>query len=422
MSAELSWVPCFENFTCANLEVPLDYENLEAGTTNIAFMRLLAPEQPAKGDIILNAGGPGNSAATAPFVASAAAFLNTTSYNVVGMDIRAVNNSGPSLNCFPDAYSRDIFVMDKWFATINPTDEASRHNYWALTGGFVDMCYNKMNESAKYINSAAVAADMVYYTEKVAESEGRDPSQELVNFYGLSYGTYLGAAFAKLYPDRVGRFIIDGVGDYEDYFSGSWAIDIKQADESLSAFFTYCFEAGSKCPFFKDDASADVMHERFDAILAELNENPIVVTDENIVEFPYLFNANELLGNILYDLYNLQQGFPKMARGLSAIEKDRNATEYAHAQRAPRESTYVPDHSTIYSRQFYVCNDMNQRFNISSPEELDKNVEKVTGYSKYFGGLWGNWFTVSCWNWETTPPEHQVLPAGSGTCNRLQSI
>lgn len=39
-SANLSWTPCFDNFTCSNLEVPLDYANISLGTTSIAFIKL----------------------------------------------------------------------------------------------------------------------------------------------------------------------------------------------------------------------------------------------------------------------------------------------------------------------------------------------------------------------------------------------
>jgi hypothetical protein len=62
LSKELNYVPCFQNFTCTKLEVLLDYEDSEPGTTHIALMRWNTPKQPAMGDIIFNPGGPGISA------------------------------------------------------------------------------------------------------------------------------------------------------------------------------------------------------------------------------------------------------------------------------------------------------------------------------------------------------------------------
>ena len=32
-----------------------------------------------------------------------------------------------------------------------------------------------------------------------------------LNYLGKSYGTFLGATYADLFPERVGRFVLDGV-------------------------------------------------------------------------------------------------------------------------------------------------------------------------------------------------------------------
>lgn len=52
---EIEWVPCFENFTCTNLEVPLDYANTSAGTTNIAFLKATGGDGTGP-DILINNG------------------------------------------------------------------------------------------------------------------------------------------------------------------------------------------------------------------------------------------------------------------------------------------------------------------------------------------------------------------------------
>lgn len=109
MTPDIQWTPCFENFTCMKLQVPLDYADLEAGNTHVAFMKLTATRQPAKGDILLNAGGPGNSAANVGFIASLIPILGT-SYNLVGMDPRGVNNSGPRVDCFDNTYDRNYVL------------------------------------------------------------------------------------------------------------------------------------------------------------------------------------------------------------------------------------------------------------------------------------------------------------------------
>jgi hypothetical protein len=42
-SHELDWVPCFDNFTCARLKVPLDHEDTSRGAAAIAFVKFAAP-------------------------------------------------------------------------------------------------------------------------------------------------------------------------------------------------------------------------------------------------------------------------------------------------------------------------------------------------------------------------------------------
>src|SRR3954452_3222567 len=52
-SASLKWTPCFDNFACTRLEVPLDYANPGIGDTSTAFMKLAAQENPGSANSIL---------------------------------------------------------------------------------------------------------------------------------------------------------------------------------------------------------------------------------------------------------------------------------------------------------------------------------------------------------------------------------
>ena len=52
-STSLTWTPCFENFTCTRLKVPLDYSNLDLGNTTIAIIKLAAQDGPEPANSIL---------------------------------------------------------------------------------------------------------------------------------------------------------------------------------------------------------------------------------------------------------------------------------------------------------------------------------------------------------------------------------
>ena len=96
----IRYTPCYEKFNCANLELPLDYHDPEAGTTNIAVIKHDATVQSPLGDIIVNPGGPGGSGFdTVRFSAEKLVPILGNSYNLVGMDPRGVDYSRPKLDC-----------------------------------------------------------------------------------------------------------------------------------------------------------------------------------------------------------------------------------------------------------------------------------------------------------------------------------
>jgi len=99
VTGDIQWVQCYgENFTCVNLEVPLDLDDPTVGSTNIAFIKHAAPVQPALGDMILNPGGPGGSGVGMVLGYERWRPLLGQRYNLIGMDPRGVNNSGPNVD------------------------------------------------------------------------------------------------------------------------------------------------------------------------------------------------------------------------------------------------------------------------------------------------------------------------------------
>ncbi|KAJ8062762.1 hypothetical protein OCU04_008021 [Sclerotinia nivalis] len=96
-------------------------------------------------------------------------------------------------------------------------------------------------------------------------------SSSLLNHWDFSYGFFIGEIFASTYPDRVGRFIIDGVVDFDDYISGTEVNDIYLEDAVINSFFTYCYLAGSSlCDFYFGNSSEDI-HSLFESIFLPLD-------------------------------------------------------------------------------------------------------------------------------------------------------
>ena len=113
-------------------------------------------------------------------------------------------------------------------------------------------------EAQRLLNSGVWTAS----TEDEAEIMHRvqyRAGQEKIQYWGMSYGTVLGATFAAMHPDRVGRIILDGVVDPADHYSGRWLTQLQDSDKIVTQFCAYCFEAGpTKCPFYTGPSPADV--------------------------------------------------------------------------------------------------------------------------------------------------------------------
>lgn len=100
---------------------------------------------------------------------------------------------------------------------------------------------------------------MLYFAELMAESRGESKDEAKLNFFGVSYYSILGTTFTQLFPDRVGRMIIDGVMEPSDYYDGAWTKSVARADDAVRAFASQRFDAGTKCPFYANDSNPEVI-------------------------------------------------------------------------------------------------------------------------------------------------------------------
>lgn len=222
--------------------MPLDYDDVAAGETTIAFIQHASNLSDAQ-DILINPGGPGSSG-VAVVLGAAQIFRSYLGqkHNIIGFDPRGVNNSGLRLDCLPDAPAVAQYYDSQLLQPVNPESDASVSEAYALADGLGQLCSNAhRDDNVRYANSVAVAEDMLHFAKLRAPNTSEVDIR--VNYYGASYGTALGTAFATLHPEHVGRFVLDGVVDAEDYFTGGWRENLLQADECVRSFSKFCFDA-----------------------------------------------------------------------------------------------------------------------------------------------------------------------------------
>ncbi|MBA4084947.1 MAG: proteinase [Kytococcus sp.] len=195
---DLQWGGCERgDGECAQLEVPMDYEDPDGRTLKISVLRVKAKDE-AAGSLVVNPGGPGGSgvdyAAAADFVVSERIRKN---FDVVGFDPRGVARSEP-VDCLDDRGMDAYLAKDP-----TPDTDEERAADRAEQQEFADGCKSRTGELLGHVSTADAARDMDVL--RAALGDGK------LTYLGKSYGTYLGATYAELFPDRAGRMVLDGV-------------------------------------------------------------------------------------------------------------------------------------------------------------------------------------------------------------------
>lgn len=285
----LDWKSCYDQFECAMFKVPIDYENLSLGEFDIAVMQHRAAK--SMGNLVINPGGPGGSGVeytysyeevfTKPII---------DSFNLVGFDPRGVGRSAP-IKCLTDAETDQAYAKASY-----PADEAEIEQLQAESAAFAEKCKEE-NKYLQYYSTANAAKDMDVLRALLGD--------EKLNFLGKSYGTYLGTLYAKQFPDRVGRFVLDGAVDPT---LSSMQQTLQQAvgfDLAFKAFATDC-QKSAGCIFTGDPIA------QIESKLAEIRREPISVDNRKLTESLVMYG-------IAMGLYDKVQGWPQLRGALKEL-------------------------------------------------------------------------------------------------------
>ena len=301
--------------------------------------------------------------------------------NLIGFDPRGVNNSGPLVDCFGKNSDARTAFEDDFFTDVSNASSTSLNTQFYASDLFGQWCTNaiRQDESGKYISTPAVAQDMLSYAKAEQTAAGKPEADAKVWYYGISYGTALGATFASLFPDNVGRLILDGVIDAEDYYNLGWRSNIFDADKALDSFATYCHQGGPRnCSFW--GPTPQNITDRLDNILAKLKDHPIPVTGLQPGSTPGLATYSDLKQVLFTALYIPSQSFPGVADTLLALEQGNGSSL------TPAPSLVIgPD-----ANQLIKCVDGYGRGNYGTLQDFENYVEILNTQSRYFGEVWPN--------------------------------
>jgi pimeloyl-ACP methyl ester carboxylesterase len=305
---------------CATLTVPLDYQHADGETIDLAVLKVPAKDQDARiGSMVVDPGGPGASA-TGYAVGGSWGQTLSGHYDIVGMDPRGVGQSDP-VDCLPDD------EMDAYLAgDPDPDTPEELAEFEATAKHFATGCESSSGDLAAHVSTIEAARDMDVLRAALGEST--------LTYFGASYGTELGATYAEFFPDKVGRFVLDGAVDPTLTLVQATQTQARGFETALRAYVQNCVDGGD-C-FLGDTLDAGL--GRIQTLLSDLDQQPMPTQlgDQELTEGL----ANYGIGETLYS----RDFWTYLDRGLKSALEDDDGTiltllGWAYAHRDP-DGTY----------------------------------------------------------------------------------
>jgi pimeloyl-ACP methyl ester carboxylesterase len=256
---EVTWKSCRRTARCTTVEVPLDYADPGGQSITLSVLKLPAGDRDQRvGSLVVNPGGPGGSGVE--YAANAATHFGSElrqAYDIVGFDPRGVGESTP-VQCLSDAELDEFVAADPDPDT--PAEVAAGNAMIAELG---QGCVEESGELAAHVSTTEAARDIDILREVLGDRR--------LSYFGASYGTFLGATYAELFPDRVGRMVIDGAIDPSLSNVEMSLVQARGFEVALRAYVGACVDRGG-C-FLGDTVDAGT--QRIRAFLDEVERAPL---------------------------------------------------------------------------------------------------------------------------------------------------
>jgi pimeloyl-ACP methyl ester carboxylesterase len=258
----LHWTPCDDGFQCARLLVPFDYGRPAWKRFSLPVIMLPAADPGERiGSLVVNPGGPGGSGVQYALAARSAispAILDR--FNIVGFDPRGVGGSQPAVHCMSGPQ------LDTYYETDDTPDNAAQLGRVVSESElFASQCARNAGPLLPYVGTQNGARDLDVLRAALGESR--------LTYLGKSYGTYLGAWYAQLFPHRVRALVLDGALNPD---ASGTSINLVQAEGfevALRSFAANCM-ATAGCPLSRGaDAGAGIA--KIQALLNHATVTPL---------------------------------------------------------------------------------------------------------------------------------------------------
>ncbi|MFI9647267.1 alpha/beta hydrolase [Streptomyces sp. NPDC052040] len=358
---------------CATMQAPLNWNNPGGASIGIALIRVKASGPPSKriGSLVFNFGGPGGSGvSTLPAFAQDYETLRTR-YDLVSFDPRGVGRSAP-VTCEDDQQLDAYFQQD-----MTPENAAEQQAFLKNTRQFNQACRANSGRLLPYVRTTDAARDMDLMRRVLGDSK--------LYYFGISYGTELGAVYAHLFPRNVGRAVLDAVVDpTEDPVQSSLG-QAKGFQLALDNYARDCTSKSTGCPV---GTTPKDVENRIAKLLKDLDKKPLPGI------FPRRLTQTAATNGIAQALYSkdfwsyltqgLQQAYAGDGRVLMALSDAMNGRN-----ENGQYSNLVPANLAIN------CADEKPRYTVA---EVKAKLPQFRAASPLFGDFLA-WGMLSCTGW-----------------------
>ncbi|MDH6578967.1 alpha/beta hydrolase [Kitasatospora sp. MAP5-34] len=387
---KLSWQPCDTDFECTTFKVPLDYDHPGAGgdLSLTAARKRAAGTATRLGSLLLNPGGPGGSAID--YLESVAKGYDSgvsAAYDLVGLDPRGVGRSTP-VTCL----SNDR--MDAYTAVdITPEDQARTDALVAADKEFAAACQQKSGAFLGHVSTVESARDLDVLRALLGDDK--------LHYLGKSYGTFLGATYAGLFPTRVGRMVLDGAMDPSlDAVAGNEA-QAGGFETAWSAFAQDCVKHDD-CPLGGTEKQAG---EQLDALLKQLDAHALPTASGRTL------SESQATTGVIQAMY-AEFLWPELRTALTTA-KAGDGTALLKLSDDYYERTVDGSYPNLmYANMAVNCLDLPAPF--AGPDAVRSAVPAFEAVSPHFGRDMA-WMALACAYWpvKATGAAHTVRAAGA---------
>ncbi|MCX5284683.1 alpha/beta hydrolase [Streptomyces sp. NBC_01281] len=394
---KLNWRSCgVPGFECATMKAPLDYAKPDAGDVRLAVSRKKATG-PGKriGSLLVNPGGPGGSAIG--YLQSYAGIGYPADvrarYDMVAVDPRGVARSEPVV-CLTGP------EMDTYTQTDStPDDGRETDQLVAAYKKFAEGCGERSPELLRHVSTVEAARDMDILRAVLGDQK--------LNYVGASYGTFLGATYAGLYPERAGRLVLDGALDP--------SLTARKLNEEQTAGFETAFQSFAKdcvrhsdCPLGDAGTGPDEVGRNLKAFFQQLDKTPIPAGDADGRKVGEALATTGVIA-AMYD----ESAWPQLRDALTSAMKEKDGAGLL----ALSDSYYERDADGKYANLMFAnaavnCLDLPAAF--STPDQVEEALPSFEKASPVFGeGL--AWASLNCAYWpvKNTGEPHRIEAKGA---------